>query len=96
VRLTVVAGPAGTGKIARGYEAMAPDPHRDQVRVLMGRPIPEEHLTRLLGSMATCLLATGHNVVTVGQNLYPGDRTFWQAIAACCGAELVWETTTCP
>jgi predicted kinase len=94
-RLVVISGPPNTAKIATAWAIAAEDPslrflHRDQVRVLFGRLLAEGHLSRLLADMALCLLRQGYGVVTAGQNLLPGDRIMWEAVAMDAGAELEW------
>jgi hypothetical protein len=97
-RLVVVSGPPATAKIAKAWEIAAADPdlrflHRDQVRVLFGRLLDEAHLTRLLGDMASSLLASGYGVVTAGQNLAASDREMWERIGNHAGAPVEWVPT---
>ena len=94
-KLVVIAGPAGTGKLARMYEVAAPDPdmrllHRDQVRVLFGRAISEGDLTQVMQAMVMVLLENGYNVVTVGQNLHEGDTHMWNEVAYLTKAQITW------
>jgi predicted kinase len=97
-RLVVVSGPPNSGKLARAWEIAAADPelrflHRDQVRVLFGRLIREDHLTLMLDAMAGCLLSQGYGVVTAGQNQAAADRALWHYTAMRTGATLEWVDT---
>ena len=77
-KLTVIAGPANSGKTPYAqYLANTtgrPLIHRDQLRTLLYCHTLEEHLTQLQADLAKGLLANGYSPIVVGQNQGSGTE----------------------
>lgn len=59
-------------------------------------PVDEWVLTLCTAAAARPLLQSGHNVVAVGWNMEPDDRTLWERVSAETGAEMTWLDTRDP
>lgn len=101
MNITVIAGPAKTGKLPLARAIMERNNsyvlvHRDFIREALVTEIPEGDLTLLTVAIARSLFQSGHSVLVVGWNMMEADNHRWIELCAEVECKLVWLDTREP
>lgn len=101
MRLVVISGGYQTGKMPLARRLREEDPslclvHRDDIRVALGAPVTEGHITLIMVTLARQLLGWGYSVINVAWNLHGMDRFRWERVAEEHGVELEWLDVSRP
>lgn len=101
MNITVIAGPARTGKLPLARAIMERNLsyvliHRDAIREALVVEVAERNLSVLTVAMARSLLHSGHSVMVVGWNMDVFDVHLWNGLRAEVGCELTWLDTREP
>ena len=96
--LTVIAGPANSGKFPLAKKLLAEDPnrvlvHRDSVRDAIINKMDEWAVTLLMEAMTCRLLDMQKSVVVCAWNLEHTDAAMWKTVAAMYDVPLRWLDT---